>query len=287
VLVSIYMPTRNRLAVLPRALDSALAQTYRDIEVIVVDDASEDATQAYLRERSAGEARLRVLRNDQRRGAAATRNVAIRAATGVFATGLDDDDRFEPGRVEEFVSGWRTRQADRPAFLFAQMVWLHDGGRVAVTRRKPSVGFEDMFPANEIGNQIFAPTSRFLEAGLFDERLPAWQDLEFSMRLLAKHGRAWLVDRPSYIFDSTTRPDRISHDQAAIRAAFEAVAGRHAAGDSRRMAQLFLQIFSKDYRNVPTVADWVRYIAWRGQPRGLAELARSSLAEAWRRTLGR
>ncbi|MUL35207.1 glycosyltransferase family 2 protein [Gloeocapsopsis dulcis] len=89
-LISIIIPTHNRPELLPRAVESALAQTLDDFEVIVVDDASTELVQ--LPEHP----RLRLIRLDQSHGGAGARNVGTKAAQGRWITYLDDDDRLLP-----------------------------------------------------------------------------------------------------------------------------------------------------------------------------------------------
>src|SRR3954466_15167188 len=101
MLVSVYIPTRNRRALVERAIKAVLEQDYRELEVIVVDDASTDDTPAFLKAAAAADSRLTFFANDRPSGAPAARNRAIAAAKGAFVTGLDDDDYFEPTRSEE------------------------------------------------------------------------------------------------------------------------------------------------------------------------------------------
>lgn len=98
-LVSVVIPTYNRAELLRQAVDSVLGQTYRPIELIVVDDGSTDRTPALL-EQYAG--RLRVLRQHNQGGTAA-RNAGARAATGEFITFLDHDDVMLPEKIERQV----------------------------------------------------------------------------------------------------------------------------------------------------------------------------------------
>ena len=91
-LVSIVIPSRNRCNLLPRAVRSVLNQTYRNIEVIIVDDASTDGTPRAIRELSEQDQRVRGLRNDQPLGGGAARNVGIQAARVKYIAFLDDDD---------------------------------------------------------------------------------------------------------------------------------------------------------------------------------------------------
>lgn len=88
--ISVIVPTRNRPRFLRRALDSVLAQRVPAEEVIVVDDASSDATETVVR--SYRDASICYLKLSERRGAAHARNMGIQAAKGPYLALLDDDD---------------------------------------------------------------------------------------------------------------------------------------------------------------------------------------------------
>jgi len=95
--VSVIVPTFNRAALLPRALESLLAQTRRADEIIVVDDGSTDGTAAVL-ERF-GDA-IRYIREAENRGISHARNTGMRAATGDYLAFLDSDDAYAPRKLE-------------------------------------------------------------------------------------------------------------------------------------------------------------------------------------------
>ncbi|MBP0574419.1 glycosyltransferase family 2 protein, partial [Mycobacterium tuberculosis] len=90
------IPCYNGAAFVEKAVRSVLAQTYRALECIVVDDASTDASPAILAGLAAADARVRVLRQPQNGGAARARNAGFDAATGDWVTVLDADDQYAP-----------------------------------------------------------------------------------------------------------------------------------------------------------------------------------------------
>lgn len=98
-LVSIIIPTHNRAALLREAVDSALSQTYPNVEVIVVDDGSTDDTGEVLSE-YAGQ--VRAVYQDNR-GRSAARNVGIQASGGRFLVFLDSDDLLMPAAIQSQV----------------------------------------------------------------------------------------------------------------------------------------------------------------------------------------
>lgn len=103
-LVSICMPTYNRVETLRRALESALAQTYANCEVIVSDNASTDGTQELCAQVAAADPRVRYLRQDANRGPTANFNTLIESFRGDYALMLSDDDWLDDGYVAACVT---------------------------------------------------------------------------------------------------------------------------------------------------------------------------------------
>ncbi|MCM0837881.1 glycosyltransferase [Klebsiella pneumoniae] len=91
-LVTVYITTCNRLELLKRCLNSIKEQTIRDIEIIVVDDNSNDDTALFMKSECEKDTRIKYLRNDINRGACYSRNKAISVASSEYITGCDDDD---------------------------------------------------------------------------------------------------------------------------------------------------------------------------------------------------
>ena len=103
--VSILIPAYNSEQVILRALDSALAQTLDDIEIIVIDDASTDLTLEIVLERKKNEPRILVCSRDTNGGPAAARNLGLAMATGEWIALLDADDMMLPDRLERLLAG--------------------------------------------------------------------------------------------------------------------------------------------------------------------------------------
>ncbi|HYC67396.1 glycosyltransferase family 2 protein [Brevundimonas sp.] len=98
-LVSVIIPTRNRAGMLPRAVGSVRAQTHRELEIIIVDDASTDDTPDVVAAMAAEDPRIRSLRNPEALQNAA-RNIGMEAARGEVLAFLDDDDYWAPQKLE-------------------------------------------------------------------------------------------------------------------------------------------------------------------------------------------
>lgn len=250
MLVTVYIPTKNRLDLLKLAVESVLNQTYSSIELIVVDDASTDSTRDYLTEISDKDSRVKFLFNTQSKGACVARNMAIKQANGYFITGLDDDDEFEPFHIESLVRFWGIleKSVEKFSCIYVQYKFRNNG-EFSYSHKNSSIVSDDMFLANHVGNQIFSTKQKYVEAGLFDETMPAWQDLEFFYRFIKLHGVAKLLDLNSYIFDISPRGDRISQsNKYRIINSFAKFIGRHPESNSRKRLLLLLkQVFSDYY----------------------------------------
>lgn len=103
-LVSVVMPNYNGTRFVAQAIDSALAQTYENFEIIVVDDCSTDNSPDIIREKCAEDSRLRMIALDKNGGVANARNVGIRAARGEYIALLDNDDLWEADKLERQIA---------------------------------------------------------------------------------------------------------------------------------------------------------------------------------------
>src|SRR5262249_34968268 len=95
--VSVVIPTHNRATLLHRAVSSALTQTFSDLEVLIADDASSDATAELML--VIRDPRIKYLRHETKRGVSVARNTAISHASGEYIAFLDDDDEWLPEKL--------------------------------------------------------------------------------------------------------------------------------------------------------------------------------------------
>ena len=131
-LVSVVLPCFDAERFLPEALDSLLAQTYEDLEIIAIDDGSADATPDVLSRYAARDARVRVLRNERNRGLIPTLNRGVADARGEFIARMDADDVSALRRIERQVQALVLRpEVD----VVASGVELIDEGGRALGRR--------------------------------------------------------------------------------------------------------------------------------------------------------
>lgn len=112
-MVSIAVPVYNSARFLPQCLDSLLNQTYRDIEILCVNDGSTDNSLEILRDYAHRDNRVRVFtKENEGKGAASARNLGLDYAAGTYIQFLDSDDFFEPDMVEKLVQKAEAVKAD-------------------------------------------------------------------------------------------------------------------------------------------------------------------------------
>src|SRR5690554_6032761 len=105
LLISVVIPTYNRVHVLPRAIDSVIAQTYPHWELLIVDDGSDDGTEELVAQYMNREPRIKFLErpSDRLRGGNACRNIGAEHAAGEYIAFLDSDDYWKQTRLAECV----------------------------------------------------------------------------------------------------------------------------------------------------------------------------------------
>lgn len=272
-LVTVYIPTYNRVKLLKRAVESVLSQDYHNIELIVVDDRSTDTTVDYLHAIVKNDKRVKYFINEENSGACVSRNKAIFAAKGKFITGLDDDDYFLPNRISSFVNIWDNIPEDCIA-LYSNIFNKLDDNNIKKSKKKKQCSHLELICANWIGNQIFTETSSLQAIGGFDVEFPAWQDLDCWYRLLSiKKSKAYLLEVESYIVDTSHPHERITSGKiSTISKAFDYFCKNHDLTSYQRDV-MTLQLIPYN-SNMPETKSIIRRIIYSPKPYNI----RSSLS---------
>lgn len=205
-LVSIYIPTHNRCHLLKRAVESVFNQSYQNIELLIVDDASSDDTNCYLTTLKHNSIKIYKFRQDTAQGACVARNIAIKHANGEFITGLDDDDEFLPHRINNFVQNYDPNYA----FICTGFVWDYGKHSRLVNSDEMMISLKQQLNYNYATNQVFVETQRLLAIDGFDDSFVACQDYDTWTRLIKQFGLAKRLDGASYIIHRGDDVERIS-----------------------------------------------------------------------------
>ncbi|MBF0570944.1 MAG: glycosyltransferase family 2 protein [Candidatus Omnitrophica bacterium] len=197
-LVSVIIPTYNRSRVLPRTLSSLKRQTYKNLEVIVIDDASTDDTEKVVKSFERDLNLVYFKNKINLKIPARSRNIGLKKASGEYFALLDDDDEFLEKKIEIQL---RTAQSlDEKAFILCNGFTIGKKSRYFVDIEKPS-GFiprgKGIFPARY---KLPFPSSWFFhrelvdKIGYFDEDMFTYDDVDYSIRLMAEYP-AYMVNQ--------------------------------------------------------------------------------------------
>jgi glycosyltransferase involved in cell wall biosynthesis len=210
-LVSVILPTRNRVDFLRGAVASVLRQSERDLELIVVDDASSDETQAYLAALLAEDARVRIVRNAVPKGGAGARNEGVMLSRGKWIAFLDDDDEWMPNKLRKQLE---TLNANSSAVACSCAYFRRfPSGRSVAVAVPSNASLEDMLIENRLGGaSLCVCSSTVLKSiGGFDQRLRSAQDHDLWMRLI-QAGAVVVCDELLVIYRAHAGP-RVTNDQ--------------------------------------------------------------------------
>jgi len=239
-LVSVAVPTYNRAAILAEAIRSLQAQTYQNLEILVVDDASTDETEVVMRDLAAREPRLKYLRHEKNQRANAARNTALNAATGELVALLDSDDRLRREKIARQVEALKRAPDAIGSVCQVQLFEKTPGDTEFVWNT-----FHGDKPLRRFcrNDPVWAPEAGLWRMEAFRQILPLpperrfHQDVEIHLRLLLLSEDVILL--PDVLADhNDASAPRISNARYADRAATIAAVFRGVEVELRRQGRL-------------------------------------------------
>ncbi|MFW5945454.1 MAG: glycosyltransferase family 2 protein [Candidatus Natronoplasma sp.] len=181
--VSVILPTFNREDKVGRAVKSVLYQTYKNFELIVVDDVSTDSTPEVVK--SFDDDRIVYHRNESNLGGGGSRNVGIKLSENDLIAFLDDDDEWLPTKLEKQM-GVMKEASPLCCGVYTGLKKIIDGKVVSEKiNRKEGNLLHELLWENIIGSTsvVLLKKEPVIEVGAFTESLPASQELELYLRL--------------------------------------------------------------------------------------------------------
>jgi glycosyltransferase involved in cell wall biosynthesis len=253
-LVTVYIPTKNRSQMLKKAVLSVIKQSYPFIEIIIVDDNSEDDTEIIVEELKDQYSNLTYIKLHASLGASAARNIAIKEAKGLFLTGLDDDDEFFPDRIEKLIKAYKDE------YSFVCTNYIKTNNKNAFNEGQKILSLNHMLYQNYASNQVFTKKERYLSVGGFDEQLKSSQDYDLWIRLIQKYGKALRLNQATYIWNVTHGKERITTSSQKNFGHLQFFAKhRYLMNNSHRKAQILMS-----YRNQKkpiTICNFIKLIS--------------------------
>jgi GT2 family glycosyltransferase len=200
-LTSVVVPAYNRASTIRKAIWSVLAQSARDLEVVVVDDGSTDNTLQAVQDIAKCDARVRVVRHGSNQGAQAARNTGIHAARGEWIAFLDSDDTWLPSSLDVRLAAARSRKVHvvhSPGFV------LRFGGSERVTFEVPALSgnvYRQLLRgAGPVFQALLVSAKALRTIGGLDEAIVAYQEWDTAIRL-AKRFEFGFVPEPTFVYD--------------------------------------------------------------------------------------
>jgi Glycosyl transferase family 2 len=231
---TIVIPAYNAERFLERTLQSALLQTYENLEIILVDDGSTDRTRAIAEAFASRDTRLRIV-SIPNSGVARARNVGIEQASGEFVAFLDADDLWHPKKIELQIEALTSaKYSGDAAAVYTRHRVIDEDDRVIRSSSQPvfsgySFARHLYFKPVANGSTILVRREAAIEVGGFDSTFAArgiggCEDLDFELKIAAAHP---LTAIPQYLVGYRTYPGNMSSRKLSMARGMFATIKRH------------------------------------------------------------
>lgn len=193
-LVSVVIPTYNRESSIVRAVESALNQTYENIEVIVVDDCSKDSTPSVMKEHFENDNRVIYYIQEKNAGACAARNKGVQLSHGDYVAFLDSDDYYLPSKIELQVRALEESGCELCATNYERQ---QKDGQKEIVKTYPGTKeevYNELLYCNFITTGTLIGNRQCFIDTPFDESLPRYQDWDLVLRLCKKYNYFFLQE---------------------------------------------------------------------------------------------
>jgi glycosyltransferase involved in cell wall biosynthesis len=262
-LVTAIMPNLNNGQYIRQAIESFLSQTYSKLELLIIDDGSDDDSVSIAEKFVASNDNIKLFTTPGRKGSATARNIGIRNAKGDFIAFLDSDDIWLPTKIEKQVNAYLSSSS--LCVVYSDWFRIDELGNILPPGRlqKPRISGNIFASALEM---VFGASTMFLIprgiidiVGMFDENLRWAEDLDFTLRL-ARRFPFMYIDEKLYGYrvhkkskrTLISRSERLYCESKVIRRHFEE--GKKALGKNsqHRIISLLTQYYlkTKQYREM-------------------------------------
>lgn len=182
-MISVIIPTYNRANVIKRTLVNVLSQTYTNIEIIIIDDNSNDNTKEVIA--SLNDKRIKYYRNEKNKGACFSRNYGIRISKGDYIAFQDSDDLWSINKLKKQLDFLQERGAD---IVFCKVEKYNENNElIGIVPNSENDGervdFSKLLRESIISTQTIMGRSACFERIKFDDQLPRFQDWDLVLRL--------------------------------------------------------------------------------------------------------
>ncbi len=183
-LVSVIIPTYNRANTIVRAINSVLNQTYKKLEILVVDDASTENIETVVR--NFKDDRIKYIRHPYNKGGGAARNTGIMISSGEYIAFLDSDDEWLPEKIEKQLNVFH-KSTNSIGVVYTGFQYVNEYGQVneqVIPKERGNISLK-ILEWNYVGtaSTVLARSSYLKRINGFDETFPSCQDWDLYIRL--------------------------------------------------------------------------------------------------------
>ena len=216
VKVSVVIPTYNRESIVVNAIKSVLSQSFRDFEIVVVDDGSQDSTETVIKEMN--DPRINYIQHSKNLGTAQARNTGIKNSKGKYIAFLDSDDEWLPEKISKQMETIGEHDQDVIANVSGFYLFDEFGIKRKQIPKKQSSWFKHLLMGCGLGEGATLVVSKnaFTKVGWFDSSLPRFGDWDWLLRF-TKIYKLTITPKPLAVVHRNTRPSAEKVELAAKR----------------------------------------------------------------------
>ncbi|OCA84624.1 glycosyltransferase family 2 protein [Bacillus sp. FJAT-27986] len=218
-MISVIIPTYNRANVISRSIKSVLEQTYRDIELIIIDDNSSDNTDQVISRFN--DSRIKYIKLDNNKGACFARNYGVEISKGEYIAFQDSDDYWLPMKLEKQIKFLQENNYD----LVSCQIRINKGNEYRIFPRVELINDDNIYIQNYVSTQTILCKRECFNRYKFDENLPRFQDWDFILGII-KEFKVGVVTEP--LVDVFLQENSISKDPKKAILALEEFIQKHA-----------------------------------------------------------
>lgn len=224
--ISIIIPTYNRADLLNRTIQSVLNQTFKNFEVIVIDDGSTDNTRKIVRGFIKKDERIKYIFQENSGGPAKPRSTGIKNSRGNYLAFLDSDDEWLPEKLEKQISVFKNSRDKKLGFVDCGVLVVNKNTETINEYRLSPLCRGNIFKKILEKNFILTPSSILLKRGVikktgdFDENLKMSDDWDFWIRISKKYNFDFIDELLTKYYVHSTNITKISSRDALMEELF-------------------------------------------------------------------
>ena len=217
--ISVVVPCYNQEAYIGETLDSVLAQTYTNYEIVVVNDGSRDASLSIIQRYAAAHPEKIVVIDQPNQGVVASRNNAIRAARGKYIYPLDGDDKIHPECLEKLYAAMQAGKGD---VIYSQTEFF--GNKNGLFKLPLPTRFNMVRQNCVVCSALYRKTDWERYGGYSPDFAFNWEDWAFWLNFIDKGQRFYRIDAPLFLYRQVDNTRNITKgNEATLEHAFKLV----------------------------------------------------------------